>query len=262
MTSTGTVVQNFSSLKYSTEAFAPDHLSFVGENLNNFNGFDVYAITVTSTNGTITIGASKTGTIVFASGFTQVVSPAYSPDGTQIVFVGLTNDSRSMGTYVIAANGKSAEKDLYPEPGYGSGSILVYGSDPHFTANGGSIYFDRYVNGQFQIWKMNAADGSDQTAVIDAPGAISPFPTADGKYLMFQMGNDIYQANSDGSGAELVIQTGTLEAISPDGKRVIYLVNDPNVGGHWFLWTANVDGTDKVQITPSSGTILPEGWGN
>ncbi len=269
MTSAGAVVQSFHSLAYDAEAFAPDHLSFVGVNLDKFNGFDVYAITVASTNGTVTIGVMKTRVISFTSEFTAVVTPAYSPDGTQIVFVGLTNDSRSMGTYVIAANGMSAEQDLYPDPGYGSGSILVYATYPHFTADGNSIDFERLVNGQYQIWKMNATDGSDQTALFTPPGAASPFPTADGKYLMFWMNNGIYRAYSNGSAAELIIQAptsafganGFLEAISPDGKQIMYLITDPATGW-WFLWTANVDGSNPVQITPNAGVISPESWGD
>jgi len=134
-----------------------------------------------------------------------------------------------------AANGKSPEKELCAETAADGGSISYYTSFPHFTADGKSIDFEHYVNGQIQIWKMNAADGSDQTALIDTPWAGAPFPTADGKYLMFWMNNAIYRANSDGSGAELVIQApasndganGLLEAISPDGKRIMYLTYDP-----------------------------------
>jgi hypothetical protein len=269
MTSMGAVVQSFSSLKYSAEAFAPDHLSFVGVNLDNLEGFDVYEITVTSTNGTISIGTTKTGTITFASEFTDVETPSYSHDGKYLVFVGVTNPSPGVvgqGVYKMTSDGKTAEQELSTEPP-ATGSVSV-GAYPHFTADDKSIVFEHQVSG-WQIWEM-AADGSNQAPLFTTPGMLLPFPTADGKYLMLWMNNGIYQANSNGSGAELVIQApvsnfgsnGVLEAISPDGKRVMYLMKDPNVGGPWFLWTANVDGTDQVQITPSSGTIAPESWGD
>lgn len=264
MTSTGAVVQSFSSLKYSAEAFAPDHLSFVGVNLDNFNGFDVYTITVTSTNGTVTIGATKTATIAFAtSGFTSVATPAYSHNGKYLVFVGHVGTSQAY--YKVAVDGKTAEQLLSTETAGSYG--VVY---PHFTADDQAIDFEHLVSGQTQLWSMNAADGSNQTALISTPGSHSPFPTADGKYLMFWMSDAIYQADFDGSNAKLVIQApassdgtanGLLEAISPDGERIMYLMTDPATGW-WYLWTANVDGSGQTKITPNSGTISPESWGN
>jgi hypothetical protein len=269
MTSTGTVVQSFRSLAYSAEAFAPDHLSFVGLR-NDFSGFDVYAVTVTSTNGTVSVGVGPPGKIALVSGFDDVATPSYSTDGTMLVFVGSIYSTKSQGVYTIAVNGETAEKQLSTE----LPAAISVGTDyPHFTADGKSIVFQHYVNvngtPQTQIWEM-AADGSNQTPLITTPGSGSPFPTADGRYLMFWLNNTIYQANSDGSGAELVIQAptsafganGELEAISPDGKRIMYLMKDPVNGGYWYLWTANVDGSDAVQITPDSGAISPESWGD
>lgn len=241
-------------------ALTRDHLNFACLKEDN-TGFIVYALPVSETGGTVTLGATQTGAIKLVIDYGAIANPWYSPDGKFIVYGGgLSSDTQ--GVYVVASNGKTVETLLSPE---GSGSHLT--SFPHFAADGKSIHYEHFVNGRGQVWNI-AADGSNPTVVINHPCGAASFPTADGKYLMCWMNNAIYRANTDGSDLELVIQAsasdprGALpEAISPDGKRIMYLVTDP-ANGWWYVWVANIDGSNQTKITPTSGTLTSESWGN
>ena len=271
VTSKGTLVSTISTVACGWSSFAPDHLSYACLNAN-YSGFGIYTITVTSTNGTVSVGATGTGSIEFVSNFNDVVDPAYSPDGTQIVFVGEINAAQ--GVYTVAANGKTAEKQLSNEPLAGQGGIGILTSLPNFTADGTLILFEHLVsvNGtiEVQIWKMNASDGSNQTALSLPAGSISPFPTLDGKYLIFQGSDGIYRADVGtgfalGSSQPIVTQVAGgqipgLVAISPNGEKVAYVMGTPTVTGMWYVWTVNADGTDQTQITPNAGFFLPTSW--
>jgi hypothetical protein len=113
VTSKGTLVSTISTVACGWSSFAPDHLSYACLNAN-YSGFGIYTITVTSTNGTVSVGATGTGSIEFVSNFNDVVDPAYSPDGTQIVFVGEINAAQ--GVYTVGVNPKTVEKELVNEP--------------------------------------------------------------------------------------------------------------------------------------------------
>jgi hypothetical protein len=269
MTSKGALVSTIPAVACGLPSFSPDHLSYACLNAN-YSGFGIYTLTVTSLNGTMSVGATETGNIGFASNFTDVVGPAYSPDGTQIVFMGEINAAQ--GVYTVAVNGKTTEKQLSNEPLANKAGILT--SFPNFTADGTLILFEHVVsvNGttEVQIWKMNASDGSNQTALSLPAGSISPFPTLDGKYLIFQGSDGIYRVDV-GTGFALSFlqpivtqvaggQIPILAAISPDGSQVMYQTENPANPGTWYVWTANIDGSDQTQITPSAGQLMPTSW--
>jgi Tol biopolymer transport system component len=117
---------------------------------------------------------------------------------------------------------------------------------------------------------MNASDGSNQTALSLPAGSISPFPTLDGKYLIFQGSDGIYRADVGtgfalGSSQPIVTQVAGgqipgLVAISPNGEKVAYVMDTPTVTGMSYVWTVNADGTDQTQITPNAGFFLPTSW--
>jgi hypothetical protein len=268
MTSKGTLVSAIPAIVGYWAFFAPDHLSF-GVLSADYSSFAIYALTITSTNGNVSVGATKTGTITIASDFNGVADPAYSPDGSQITFVGTINTTQAV--YTVPVNGSTAEKQLFTETVSTSAGRLI--SFPNFSADEQLILFENVTisNGQIeaQIWKMNSSDGSDQTALSLPTGSISPFPTLDGKYLVFQGSHGIYRADI---GANFVLsniqpivtqvaggQTPILATISPDGAEIMYQMIDS--GSSWFVWTANTEGTaNPTQITPSSGRLLPMSW--
>ena len=263
MTSKGTLVSTIPTVACGLPSFAPDHLSYACLNAN-YSGFGIYRITVTSTNGTVSVGATGIGNINFTSNFTDVVDPAYSPDGMQIVFMGEINAAQ--GVYTMPVNGGATEKQLSTEPLANKAGILT--SFPNFSADGTQIFFQHVVtvNGTFvpQIWEMNATDGSDQRVVISSPSGDS-FPTRNGLYLMFGTANGIYRANVSGSDIQSVVtqtsggQVPYLAAISPDGAKVMYQL-ETVPPGMWYVWTANADGSGQTQITPSAGQLIPTSW--
>lgn len=102
-------------------------------------------------------------------------SPAWSPDGSQIVFRRRTDGNSDI--FVMNADGSDV-RQLTNDP--------AFDGDPIWSPDGTEILFASDRDGDFDIWVMNA-DGSNQVALTDHP-ATDEYPTwsRDGEYIAFQ----------------------------------------------------------------------------
>ncbi|MBI4789629.1 MAG: protein kinase [Chloroflexi bacterium] len=102
---------------------------------------------------------------------------------------------------------------------------------------------------QHSVWIANA-NGSDARQIADS--AIWPAFSPDGKqlaYVRLKSPDGVYVANSDGSGARLVVGSADTCCVqwSPDSKRLAYFRGNLKKSGSIF--TASADGTNVAELT-------------
>ena len=153
--------------------------------------------------------------------------------------------------------------------------------DDHFIANwspdGETAIFMAYQ----AIWEVNA-DGThlheiwqpptERTGIDDGPSF-----TPDGEHIVFTRccprvsGYALWMINADGSGLRQVTDesvppgvdgpSDNLPQVSPDGTRIAYHRNlFRNGRDHNRVVTVNMDGTDRIQLTPPSLNAQVPNW--
>jgi serine/threonine protein kinase len=131
---------------------------------------------------------------------------------------------------------------------------------------GNSVLLSRTVNGLTNIWKYSLKDRSLTQITFGAGPDYSPMPDPGGKGIYFVNGKTsgfltAYHVHSKAS-TDIVSEDATQPAISPDGKRVMYITlpaSDRNE-----LWVSDIDGGNKVKIDTgellNTGTWAPDSF--
>jgi len=219
---------------YTNCVWAYDHVKFVCSPMF-FPGSAPTQLAIFETDGTEG-GTKQTATIDMAQlGFTGIFgNEHFSPDGSKLVFEGGTTGAGgalSAGTYLVAADGKSAPALLAPDA---SGYDAVAGN-PRFTPDGTEILYSQ----EGSVWIMNA-DGSNQRQLLAGESENAEF-TPDMKTLFYSSSTGIYRANADGSNAvNIAGPSYTFEGLSPSGKSILLVTWAPL--GTNNVYTADTDG--------------------
>ncbi|QLQ05475.1 MAG: PD40 domain-containing protein [Anaerolineae bacterium] len=154
------------------------------------------------------------------------VEPAWSPDGSQIVFVSDRDDVEALQIYVMNADG-SQQAPWMPFD-------ASHNWSPAWSPDGQTLLFEtnRDPGAITQLYAVKR-DGSDlrnltQTATNESRGKWSP----DGKQIVFvseRTGNrDIFVMNSDGSNVRQItdsLEDDLFPAWSPDGREIAFQSN-------------------------------------
>jgi Tol biopolymer transport system component len=90
-------------------------------------------------------------------------SPNWSPDGTKIAYWSDLMSGNNAEIYTMNATDGSGKKNLTKHPGQDQ--------KPAWSPDGKSIVFERYANGNHEVYTMNA-NGTGQTNRSNAPDAI------------------------------------------------------------------------------------------
>jgi Tol biopolymer transport system component len=185
-------------------------------------------------------------------------SPAWSPDGTQLVFASNHDDEENVEIYRMSADGTRITR-------------LTHNADvdtfPVWSPDGSQIAFASAQNGanSFDIYVMNI-DGNDVVQLTDHPASDSmPAWSPDGTLIAFTSqrdGNaDIYTIRPDGSDlTNLTNDRGDdfNPAWSPDGTRIAFDSSRPGMLGDTApsIFVMKQDGSDQQQLLPTSLTGL------
>jgi Tol biopolymer transport system component len=214
-----------------------------------------YTFSINMIGGTFTninfVNADGTGQTRLTPGFGFDGEPAWSPDGSKIVYSGLSNMSGSLELYVINPNGTN-RINL-------TNTLSVSEGNPSWSVTG-KIAYGR----SGQIWTMNP-DGTNQAVFssITQPTPTSPAWSPDGSKLAFAVGGDIWVINADGTGERRVAlgQTSSnAPAWSPDGLKIAFSKREPaSFPAATFatvIYVINVDGTNEMRLTmPTQGNV-------
>jgi serine/threonine protein kinase len=131
---------------------------------------------------------------------------------------------------------------------------------------GKTILFSRTVNGLTNIWNYSLKDKALTQITFGIGPDFSPMPDPGGKRIYFVNGKSsgfltAYHVHSKES-TDIVSENATQPAISPDGKRVIYITfpaSDRNE-----LWVSDIDGGNKVKLATGeslvTGTWAPDNF--
>ncbi len=166
---------------------------------------------------------------------TTGVTPTWSPDGKRLIYV------RTGNIYTASAKDGSDEVQLT------FSGIDTY---PSWSPDGRLIVFLRDMGASYNIYIVNASDGSGLTLVSSTAGIAddsSPTWSPDGKKILFGMAMGLYTVNPDGTGETMFIPSGYNPSWSPNGRQIIF---QRDVGGpNYDLFVINTDGTGERQLT-------------
>ncbi|HSD19782.1 MAG TPA: hypothetical protein VLC54_07090 [Anaeromyxobacter sp.] len=105
--------------------------------------------------------------------FIQIADPAFSPDGSQIAFAGVSTDGQS-DIYVVSVKGGEARRltnDFYVE------KDIAWGQDGIYCAS------DATDHGRLNLFRIDPASGARTRLTTSASTDRGPFPQADGTVL-------------------------------------------------------------------------------
>ena len=165
-------------------------------------------------------------------------NPAWSPDGTRIVFASTRDGNREI--YIMDPNGSNVVRLT---------NNSAADEQPAWSPDGSKIAFVSDRDGNTEIYLMNA-DGSGQVNVTNDPGKdVLPTWSPDGTKIAFQSDREtnfaVWVMNADGSNPTRLTSPSSPNGApswSPDGTRIAYEQDGD-------IWVMNVDGSRKIRIT-------------
>ncbi|MGK2962229.1 MAG: Ig-like domain-containing protein [Gemmatimonadaceae bacterium] len=214
--------------------------------------------------------ANGTGLVRLTDNPANDFDPAWSPDGTRILFASSRDAGSNFGSdiYVMDAAGSNVVRLTT-----GGGAVA-----PAWSPDGRKIAYSGALNGQTGIFVASLDDLSAATNIAHAIGyQTDPAWSPDGKKISFTADwraydflFDLYIANVDGSGIQPLIYGPFFwndglrfyfqSAWSPDGQKIAVVVCPyawDNCYPNSSIGIANADGTNLTTLVQAAGYARP-----
>jgi Tol biopolymer transport system component len=191
--------------------------------------------------------------------------PAFSPDGSQIVFArtnqkGQNSTDRDIDIYTMSANGGAATRVVHVDGNDG---------EPSFSSDGSKIVFNHSQAGVGTSVYVVDHDGTDLRSLAEGR---NPSWSPDGSLITFERNQQIFVMSADGSNQRQITPEDTgathLEpTFAPDCTRIAYVKNTftPDPGGEGGtstrgIYTTDLAGGDELQVIAGSERVADPDW--
>ncbi len=227
----------------------------------------------------------------------SVISPKFSPDGSQIAYVSFedrkpvvyvqslqnghrrklaafkgsnsapawTTDGRRLAV-VLTRDGAS---QIYMINADGGGlTRLTRGgnidTEPVFSPDGQTVYFTSDRGGSPQIYRMAASGGEAKRVTFNGSYNVSPSISPDGRYLIYisRDGGRFSVTLQELASGQTRVLTDTARdespSFAPNGQAVLYATVQ---GGQGILGTVSLDGKTHARLSESGVDAREPAWG-
>jgi Tol biopolymer transport system component/DNA-binding winged helix-turn-helix (wHTH) protein len=187
-------------------------------------------------------------------------APAFSPDGSKVVFIrgivaGVVSD-----LYVVSTTGGTPKQLTFDK-------TWIFGS-PTWTPDGRDIVFSSGRGGQGALWRVSASGGTPQPVAGVGVIAWAPSISPKGNRLVYQQmsfKDSVFRLNlkdnnhRQGDPTLLRSEKGInwRPQFSPDGKRFAF---ESNGLGYPEIWACDSDGSHCAPLTSLRGTAGAPRW--
>ncbi len=196
----------------------------------------------------------------------QEDEPAWSPDGTTLVFTRDVSEDQANGDswdlFTVGLDGIEAKPLTTGKQ---------FAGNARWSPNGKQIAYET-GSSSISVNLINA-DGSGDRPLLDPTitSAINDIRSADwspdGTHLVFAAlfgsGNDnLWTVEATGGEPQSVTKSAGVKqkvVLSPDGKRITYIARLTG-NEDWEIWIANADGSNATQVTDNSASDREMVW--
>jgi TolB protein len=186
--------------------------------------------------------------------------PAFTPDGSRIVFTRCCPVNSGYGLWSIKSDGTGLR--LVTTETVGPAVDGPSDNLPQVSPDGRTIAFHLNDNGN-RIVTVNIAGGHLRQLTDPAMDAQIPNWSPDGRRIVFQALGNIWAVESDGSDlTQLTFEPDSTPdfapSYSPDGTKIIF--HHASADGQRDLYTMNADGTGIKQFTHTDASERWPQW--
>ena len=185
----------------------------------------------------------------FISSSWEQANPRISPDGKLIAF-----DSNRSGNFEIWICDRDGSSPL---------QLTSFGGPPtgtpRWSPDSHQIVFESGVSGHSELYVVSANGGPPQRLATGTPNAVSPFWSAEGRWIYFGTARPdaVWKIPAGGGVAVRLTKEGThYPQESADGKRVFYVLG----GERYELWSVSVNGADEHREDGMPSFVSETSW--